>query len=65
MFKKKRFKIEISMKSGNVITVKCKSYDIVTGEDTRIHGLTMKNHNFKTLYLDCSEIEAVLVTKCY
>ena len=65
MFKKKRFKIEISMKSGNVITVKCKSYNIILSKTNSVIGLDMEGYNFETLQLHNQEIEAVLVTKCY
>jgi len=65
MFKKKRFKIEISMKSGNVITVKCKSYDIILSKTNSVIGLDMEVYNFEAIQIDSNEIEAVLVTKCY
>lgn len=64
MFKKKRFKVEISMKSGNILTVKCLKYHLLS-KGEKFDNITFYGANLKEIKIDFDNVEAVLVTKCY
>ena len=65
MFKKKRFKVEISMKSGNVITVKVKDYKTAYNECGELDNVTFTDPNAEFIKVEFNEMDAILVTKCY